>query len=302
MRYDRDIVELAGRKPDLVFIEFSVNDWQEPTSGEAFESLIRHIYGAENDPAVVLVFAVFKSRWNMQSDYIPLGKIYNIPMVSILDAVVPALDEEHTLSEDLFFSDIYHPTQYGHMIMADCIRYMFEQLDAAETDEPYTMPTQSWNGGAYEYVAMIDKMRQDAVKELSVGSFSGTDTALGNYRYGERPKTFPDNWMHEAESGNEVFQIKVNCKSLLMAYKQSGDKKFGSVDVYVDNKFVMKVDGYSEGGWNNPVPVQLIKGSKEEEHIVEIKMSEGSEEKNFSILAFAAGLDKEIGAETLEEE
>ena len=149
---------------------------------------------------------------------------------------------------------------------------------------------------------MIDKMRQDAVKELSVGSFSGTDTALGNYRYGERPKTFPDNWMHEAESGNEVFQIKVNCKSLLMAYKQSGDKKFGSVDVYVDNKFVMKVDGYSEGGWNNPVPVQLIKGSKEEEHIVEIKMSEGSEEKNFSILAFAAGLDKEIGAETLEEE
>ena len=30
-------------------------------------------------------------------------------------------------------------------------------------------------------------------------------------------------------------------------------------------------------------------------------MSEGSEEKNFSILAFAAGLDKEIGTETLEE-
>ena len=131
MRYDRDIVELAGRKPDIVFIEFSVNDWQEPTDGEAFESLIRRIYGAENEPAVVLVFAVFKSRWNMQSNYIPLGKIYNLPMISILDAVVPALDEEHTLSEDLFFSDIYHPTQYGHMIMADCSYYMFVQLDAA---------------------------------------------------------------------------------------------------------------------------------------------------------------------------
>lgn len=301
MRYDRDIVELAGKKPDLVFIEFSVNDWQEPTGGEAFESLIRRIYGAENDPAVVLVFAVFKSRWNMQSDYIPLGKIYNLPMVSILDAVVPALDEEHTLSEDLFFSDIYHPTQYGHMIMADCIRYMFEQLDKAEMDEPYAMPEQSWNGGAYEHVAMIDKVRQDAIEELSAGSFSGTDTALGNYRYGERPKTFPDNWMHEAESGNEVFQMKLNCKSLLMAYKQSGDKKFGSVDIYVDGKFVMKVDGYSEGGWNNPVPVQIIKENAEEEHIVEIKMSEGSEDKNFSILAFAAGLDKEIGSESLEE-
>ncbi len=299
MRYDRDIVELSGKKPDIVFIEFSVNDWQEPTDGEAFESLIRRIYGAENEPAVVLVFAVFKSRWNMQSNYIPLGKLYNLPMVSILDAVVPALDEEHTLDEDLFFSDIYHPTRYGHMIMADCINYMFAQLDAAEADEPYTMPEKSWNGDAYEHVAMIDKIRQDAVAELSVGGFSGQDQTLGNYRYGERPKTFPDNWMHSAESGDEAFSMKLTCKSLLMAYKQSGDKKFGSVDVYVDGEFVMKVDGYSDGGWNQPVPVQVIKGNEEAEHVVEIRMSEGSEEKNFSILAFAAGLDGEMpGKET----
>ncbi len=292
MRYDRDIVELAERKPDIVFIEFSVNDWQEPTDGEAFESLIRRIYGAENEPAVVLVFAVFKSRWNMQSNYIPLGKIYNLPMISILDAVVPALDEEHTLSEDLFFSDIYHPTQYGHMIMADCINYMFEQLDAAKADEPYAMPKKSYNGGSYEHVAMIDRVRQDMVTELSEGGFSGNDTALGNYRYGEKPKTFPDNWMHEAGS-TEDFRMKLTCKSLLMAYKQSSDKKFGSVDVYVDGEFAMKVDGYSEGGWNNPVPVQVIKGREEAEHVIEIRMSEGSQDKTFSILAFAAGLEEE---------
>lgn len=299
MRYDRDIVELAGRKPDIVFIEFSVNDWQEPTKGEALESLIRRIYGAENEPAVVLVFAVFKSRWNMQSDYIPIGKIYNLPMISILDAVVPALDEEHTLDEDLFFSDIYHPTRYGHMIMADCINYMFGQLDAAEADEPYAMPEKSWNGSTYEHVAMIDGIRQDAVTELVAGSFSEKDVALGNYRYGEKPKTFPDNWMHGAGSGDEAFSMKLTCKGLLMAYKQSGDKKFGSVDVYVDGEFVMKVDGYADGGWNQPVPVQIIKEDEEAEHLVEIRMSEGSEEKNFSILAFAAGLDGEIsGQET----
>ena len=213
-------------------------------------------------------------------------------MISILDAVVPALDEEHTLSEDLFFSDIYHPTQYGHMIMADCINYMFEQLDAAKADEPYAMPKKSYNGGSYEHVAMIDRVRQDMVTELSEGGFSGNDTALGNYRYGEKPKTFPDNWMHEAGS-TEDFRMKLTCKSLLMAYKQSSDKKFGSVDVYVDGEFAMKVDGYSEGGWNNPVPVQVIKGREEAEHVIEIRMSEGSQDKTFSILAFAAGLEEE---------
>lgn len=293
MRYDRDIVELSGKLPDIVFIEFSVNDWQEPTKGEAFESLIRRIYSAENEPAVVLVFAVFQSRWNMQSDYIPLGKLYGLPMISILDAVVPALDVDHTLDEDLFFSDIYHPTQYGHGIMADCIQYMFEQLDAAEEDEPYTMPEKSWYGDTYEHVALIDAARQEAVTELTAGGFSENDKTLGNYRYGERPKTFPDNWMHGADGGSEAFEMKLTCKGLLMAYKQSSDKKFGSVDVYVDGEFVMKVDGCSDGGWNNPVPVQIIKGREEAEHTVEIRMSEGSEGKAFSILAFAAGLEEE---------
>ena len=98
--------------------------------------------------------------------------------------------------------------------------------------------------------------------------------------------------MHEAGS-TEDFRMKLTCKSLLMAYKQSSDKKFGSVDVYVDGEFAMKVDGYSEGGWNNPVPVQVIKGREEAEHVIEIRMSEGSQDKTFSILAFAAGLEEE---------
>ena len=42
-----------------------------------------------------------------------------------------------------------------------------------------------------------------------------------------------------------------------------------------------------------PVPVQVIKGREEAEHVIEIRMSEGSQDKTFSILAFAAGLEKE---------
>lgn len=299
MRYDRDIVERTGKQPDIVFIEFSVNDWQEPTKGEGFESLIRRVYGAENEPAVVLIFSVFQSRWNMQSDYTPLGKLYGLPMISILDAVVPALDEEHTLTDELFFSDIYHPTQYGHKIMADCISYMFAQLDAAETDEPYMMPEKSWYGDLYENVVMVDAVRENEGVVISAGSFSETDEALGTFRYDKSLKTFPDNWMHGAENGDEAFQMTLTCKGLLMAYKQSNDKKFGSVDVYVDGEFLVKLDGYSEGGWNNPVPVQLIHEKEAAEHMVEIRMSEGSQEKAFSILAFAAGV-KDDAAETAE--
>ena len=45
--------------------------------------------------------------------------------------------------------------------------------------------------------------------------------------------------------------------------------------------------------WNNPGPVQVIPGREEAEHVIEIRMSEGSQDKTFSILVFAAGLEEE---------
>ena len=63
--------------PDIVFIEFAVNDYQEPTNGEAYESMVRKVLNQPNQPAVVLVFSVFKTKWNMQDFYQPLGAFYD---------------------------------------------------------------------------------------------------------------------------------------------------------------------------------------------------------------------------------
>jgi hypothetical protein len=46
MRYQRDIadrVQDADGLPDLVIVEFSVNDYQEPTGHRCFESLVKTI-------------------------------------------------------------------------------------------------------------------------------------------------------------------------------------------------------------------------------------------------------------------
>ena len=66
-------------------------------------------------------------------------------------------------------------------------------------------------------------------------------------------------------------------------------KTFGKVDVYVDGKKKTTIDGHDAGGWNNPYTVVLFEGDKVGSHKIEIKMAEGDEDKDFTIMAFGLG-------------
>ncbi|MBE5959872.1 MAG: hypothetical protein E7256_00560 [Lachnospiraceae bacterium] len=280
IRYERDV---AVYEPDVVFIEFAVNDYQEPTGGEAYESLIREILASENHPAVVLVFSVFKSGYTMQETYKKLGEKYNLPMISISDAILPEINDNHTLTEDEFFSDLYHPTDYGHQIMADCIKHLFETWNASEEDVDVEIPEDTVFGNSYEGMKMIENDTESVIIEK--GGFDTVDTAVLGYRY-NRGITFAKNWKHDGTSSNESFVMTMNGKNLMIAYKQSSNSNAGSVDVYVDGVFVKTIDSYSNGAYNNPLPAVIFNDEAAAEHVVEIKMHAGDEGKEFTILAF----------------
>lgn len=286
MRYERDVLERLEALPDIVFIEFSVNDWQETTSGRAYESMIRNILSADNEPAVVLVFSVFQSRWNMQDLYIPIGNAYGLPMVSIRDAVVPALDEEKTLQEDLFFADQYHPTTYGHKIMTDCLTYLFETVDGEEMNlEDSVLPTDAVIGKDFVGIKMVDTKSELESVTIQKGSFTSVDENLVPLANLGGRKTFPDNWQHKSGDGTKPFSITTTCKNMMLVYKESSSENAGSVDVYVDGTLTQTIDACKAGGWNNPIAILVLDEEISAPHTVELRLSEGSEDKEFSILA-----------------
>ena len=51
----------------------------------------------------------------------------------------------------------------------------------------------------------------------------------------------PNEWAHTASSGSDSFTMKINCSTLLMAYKQAGSG-FGKAEVYVDGKLTKTFD------------------------------------------------------------
>lgn len=286
IRYDRDVLARSESAPDIVFVEFAVNDGDDPTNGDSYESLVRNILNAENQPAVVLLFSVFQSKWNLQSRLQPIGEYYQLPMISIKDAVVPEL-ENGTLTNAEFFGDIYHPTDMGHKIMADCITLYFDTVhkeinaenDIVITDAPKI-------GTSFVGIKMIDAKTQSDDIILQKGGFSETDLVLGTFKYEPGTKTFPDNFKHSASSGNKSFKMTVTAKNLILVYKLSTSTTAGKVDVYVDGKKTQTIDSRSGGAWNNPVLKILFNEKEAKKHNIEIKMTSDSTTMDFTILGF----------------
>lgn len=286
IRYERDVIAPIGRAPDVLFVEFAVNDGDDPTQGAAYESLALKALKAENKPVVVLMFSVFKSRWNLQDRLAPVGALYGLPMISAKDALVPEL-EAGRVEEDTFFSDIYHPGDWGHELMAACVAHYFDALDAEPVATELPLADKPAIGDRFVGVRMIDAASVPKGVKIAPGAFSGTDEYLGNFIYDRSRKAFPSNW-HKAEgTANKAFTMTLTCKNLLLVYKKaSGGSPYGMVEVTIDGEPYDSYDGLPSGGWNNPWTSVLIDDDKPAKHTVSIKMADDCRESAFTILAF----------------
>ncbi len=282
MRYERDVVTVMEGDPDLVIIEFAVNDYQEPTNARAYESLVRTILEKENGPAVILLFSVFESKWNMQEQYISIGNHYGLPMVSIRDAIATAYTSNH-LTDKEFFADIYHPTDYGHAIMADCLMELCKRVGAKGAGDIAPIPATDVKGCDFMGLRLVTAS-DNAGSVITPGSFTGKDNALQTYSRTAKA-VFPDNWMHTADGGTDSFKVELTCKNILLSYKFSSATSFGKVCVYIDGKFVTTLNGYLKGGWNNIETVLLLDEDTAAPHVLELKPADGHEAKNFTVLA-----------------
>ena len=129
LRADRD---LLFAKPDLVVIEFAVNDYY--TDGEAYEGLVRQILAQPNSPAVLLLFMMWERGGNDQEMQSKIGAYYGLPMVSFRDALWPEISAGRIRWPD-YIVDTVHPNDAGHKLAARLLTTMCGAgLSAAATN------------------------------------------------------------------------------------------------------------------------------------------------------------------------
>ena len=286
MRYQRDIAdrtEDADGLPDLVIVEYSVNDYQEPTKHRCYESLVKTILSQPNRPAVILLFAVFRGGFNLQDEMKKVGQVYDLMMVSIKDAAYPHVGKEWTPEE--FFFDEYHPTSFGHGVMADCLLAAVEAADALDTSEnDIALDVEPAYGTDYMGLITLygDGNWPDTVT-IERGGFAHDDAqSYANLPIG---RVCGENFCHFETDGAEPLRVTGKFKKLLIAWRAASEARFGTAEIVVDGKVKRTLTG-GEGKWGQSEVVMIWDSRTEaEDHVLEIRMAEGAEDKRFTITA-----------------
>ncbi len=298
IRYERDVLKDGAAAPDIVIVEFAVNDEGDETKGNCYESLCLNILSAPNRPAVVLLFSVFVNDWNLQERLSPVGRRYNLPMVSVKDAVTEQFRlskaEGNIISKRQFFYDIYHPTNDGHQVMADCLAYLFSeagQWPMGEEEED-TLAGPPVIGNDFVGVRLLDRnsdlSQAGTPVTIEAGGFAETDEDVQMVEMDDNPSgtpQFPHNWQHTASSGGESFKLKLTSRNLILVFKDSGSAEVGKAEVLVDGQPVLTADPHVNN-WTHCNAVILYQEQQSREHVVEIWMVEGDQDKSFTILGF----------------
>jgi lysophospholipase L1-like esterase len=129
LRAQRD---LLGHKPDLVVVEYAVNDPDNQQAAETLEGLLRQILGQPQQPAVMLLFMMNQAGGNAQKWHSKVGEHYELPMLSYRDALWPAMVAKEIAWTD-FSPDEVHPNDRGHAFAA---RLVTDYLDRARAALP----------------------------------------------------------------------------------------------------------------------------------------------------------------------
>ena len=271
MRAERDLY--AEFTPDIVFIEFAVNDGQTATDKTSYESLVTKILKKENNPAVVLFFTVIESGYTCEKHMSEIGKHYNLPMISLNNSLKPEFDAG-TMKWADYSDDQSHPNVWGHSMVKDLITNYFskvmEKLDE-EIPEEIPLPEKALNSTKFEDMHFLDATNLTAD---SLGSFKVIDNAHGH---------FTDGWQDKA-AGTEAIEFTIECRTLFLVYLCSSSKHYGTVEVYVDGELMKEVNASHKDGWNNPENAMIFSDDESAVHKVTLKLKE--EKSIFSILGF----------------
>jgi lysophospholipase L1-like esterase len=145
--------DVLDHQPDLVFVEFAVNDggMDDYKSMETYEAILRQLISAEKKPDICIVYTIEQQHLELWQEgklspraatQEQLAVLYNLPSVKMAAGIAMDVLEGKATWEELM-SDSVHPLDGGHAVytnvLSSCLRTMFEQ----QSDDCISLPTPS---------------------------------------------------------------------------------------------------------------------------------------------------------------
>ena len=257
--------DLLQFRPDVITVEFAVNDHEGESAEETYEGLLRQIMVQEQFPLVVLIFTMDQKGKNLQHVHAAAGAHYGLPMLSYRDALWPEIEAGRFTWRDISPDEV-HPNDAGHDFIADMVAHFIfdEPIPPPELPAPLTPGSLDYDRGS-----SLAPEAWKIVRNTGWSLFSAP---------GE-----PDS-MAAAEPGAEL-EIEIEAKHLELGFaKYAGD--FGMADVWLDGKKMTTLDGFFvladpvHAVWrgNHTVTVPLLRERETRRHVLKFVLSDARHE------------------------
>lgn len=242
-RVESDVI---ANKPDVVFVEFSVNDTTENTrrNVDSYDSLLRKLWNSESKPAIVCIGMTQEDGTSFQNYHYDIAKSYDLPFISYRNAILDVIKKGHIVWDDISDDNI-HPNTVGHKVLSEIIIHYLDKVnnekDAVTGDEssfstPYT---------------------KDKYAQATLLNPSNTEAAEGseafNINLDVNFSNFMGNWDIRKRGGFEGAKLvfkDIEAKNIGILY---GRMTAGgtTLDIYIDGILAKSIDTKFPGGWGS---------------------------------------------------
>jgi lysophospholipase L1-like esterase len=220
----RSDLDLFSQSPDVIFIEFAVNDdGSNPDCKAAFDALVAKAISQPNNPAVIIqINRPGYPVGGTQEYMVQSAAKYDVPVISINDAINIGCP-----SNDYISGDNIHPTANGHTIIAKTVQYFFREVIRTRSEYAVVSP---------KNVAIPGLAGATLKTSADLTNFSSTMDRVFDYFYNSH---FPENF-----GGNGNISFTTQGKGVIVAYK--GSDAGQTFTVTVNGK---TVTGKSSNNW-----------------------------------------------------
>lgn len=265
--------DLLDKDPDLVIVDFSVNDTAgSQTHKESYESLIRQILSDDKAPAVIALYMMNKSGNNTMDIHQPIVKHYGLTGISYKAALWPDGGKKIYEWNDISPDDI-HPNSKGHAIVGELLIYYIEsvraKLDTLST-EVSTIP------------AALTANRFANAQLLN--GFNTTPVSNGSFTTNAYSYQFPGGW--STTGGGQALVIEVeNVKNIYLLWLSKISGTGGTATVKVDGQLVATINSNKYITWGDCAQeLKLLESDTPGDHIIEIQVTSASPKDDFDVL------------------
>lgn len=271
-------------RPDIVTVDFSVNDDANEFFEETYEGTLRRLLAAPSAPAVVVLNNVFYDTGKNAQDYHNrIADHYGIPHVSIKDTIFPDVESGKIVRADIT-PDNLHPNDKGHRLVADEICKLLDSIKAeveeeaiaGENIEDKSMKTE-------ESILLPEPLTENAYEHSRLIQIQDNEAILDGFLVDPIEKKgmldiFKNGWT--AAHTNDKISFEIECSCLAVQYRKSVQQPVPKAKAVIDGDEAHAVilDGNFTEDWGDCLYLEpLLHHAEKKVHRIEITVTDAKD-------------------------